>query len=92
MTSFTPREIVSELDRYIVSQGDAKRAQRQLASVGQSWNDGKVTHQYECVKKICHFTSRQEMLYARLGLPVMRYPYRYIDCCPVPERTPCPRC
>ena len=26
MTSFTPREIVSELDRYIVSQGDAKRA------------------------------------------------------------------
>ena len=26
MTSFTPREIVSELDRYIVGQGDAKRA------------------------------------------------------------------
>src|SRR5277367_2731192 len=25
-TSFTPREIVSELDRYIVGQGDAKRA------------------------------------------------------------------
>ncbi len=26
MTSFTPREIVSELDRYIIGQGDAKRA------------------------------------------------------------------
>ncbi len=26
MTSFTPREIVSELDRYIVGQDDAKRA------------------------------------------------------------------
>ena len=26
MTSFTPREIVSELDRYIVGQQDAKRA------------------------------------------------------------------
>ena len=26
MSSFTPREIVSELDRYIVGQGDAKRA------------------------------------------------------------------
>ena len=26
MNSFTPREIVSELDRYIVGQGDAKRA------------------------------------------------------------------
>ncbi len=26
MTSFTPREIVSELDRFIVGQGDAKRA------------------------------------------------------------------
>ena len=25
-TSFTPREIVSELDRYIVGQKDAKRA------------------------------------------------------------------
>src|SRR5580693_6130633 len=26
MSSFTPREIVSELDRFIVGQGDAKRA------------------------------------------------------------------
>jgi ATP-dependent HslUV protease ATP-binding subunit HslU len=26
MTSFSPREIVSELDRYIIGQGDAKRA------------------------------------------------------------------
>ena len=26
MTSFTPREIVSELDRFIVGQDDAKRA------------------------------------------------------------------
>jgi ATP-dependent HslUV protease ATP-binding subunit HslU len=26
MSSFTPREIVSELDRYIIGQGDAKRA------------------------------------------------------------------
>src|SRR5262249_49861841 len=26
MTNFSPREIVSELDRYIVGQGDAKRA------------------------------------------------------------------
>src|SRR5512136_2557323 len=26
MTEFSPREIVSELDRYIVGQGDAKRA------------------------------------------------------------------
>jgi ATP-dependent HslUV protease ATP-binding subunit HslU len=26
MTAFTPREIVSELDRYVVGQGDAKRA------------------------------------------------------------------
>ena len=26
MTSFTPREIVSELDRFIVGQNDAKRA------------------------------------------------------------------
>ena len=26
MTSFSPREIVSELDRYIVGQRDAKRA------------------------------------------------------------------
>ena len=26
MTSFSPREIVSELDRYIVGQSDAKRA------------------------------------------------------------------
>src|ERR1700754_1227600 len=26
MTDFSPREIVSELDRYIVAQGDAKRA------------------------------------------------------------------
>ena len=26
MTSFTPREIVSELDRYIIGQSDAKRA------------------------------------------------------------------
>ena len=26
MTSFSPREIVSELDRYIVGQQDAKRA------------------------------------------------------------------
>ncbi|NQU72568.1 MAG: HslU--HslV peptidase ATPase subunit, partial [Rhodospirillales bacterium] len=26
MTSFSPREIVSELDRYIVGQNDAKRA------------------------------------------------------------------
>ena len=26
MTEFSPREIVSELDRYIVGQGEAKRA------------------------------------------------------------------
>ena len=26
MTDFSPREIVSELDRYIVGQNDAKRA------------------------------------------------------------------
>ena len=26
MTAFTPRETVSELDRYIVGQADAKRA------------------------------------------------------------------
>ena len=26
MTTFTPREIVSELDRYIIGQKDAKRA------------------------------------------------------------------
>ena len=26
MTNFSPREIVSELDRYIVGQDDAKRA------------------------------------------------------------------
>ena len=26
MTSFSPREIVSELDRFIVGQNDAKRA------------------------------------------------------------------
>src|SRR6187455_1287675 len=26
MTTFSPREIVSELDRYIIGQGDAKRA------------------------------------------------------------------
>ena len=26
MTSFSPREIVSELDRFIIGQGDAKRA------------------------------------------------------------------
>jgi ATP-dependent HslUV protease ATP-binding subunit HslU len=26
MTNFSPREIVSELDRYIVGQNDAKRA------------------------------------------------------------------
>ena len=26
MTDFSPREIVSELDRFIVGQGDAKRA------------------------------------------------------------------
>ena len=26
MTSFSPREIVSELDRYIIGQNDAKRA------------------------------------------------------------------
>jgi len=26
MTDFSPREIVSELDRYIIGQGDAKRA------------------------------------------------------------------
>ncbi|HIC71815.1 MAG TPA: HslU--HslV peptidase ATPase subunit, partial [Alphaproteobacteria bacterium] len=26
MTAFTPREIVSELDRFIVGQSDAKRA------------------------------------------------------------------
>ena len=26
MTTFSPREIVSELDRYIVGQNDAKRA------------------------------------------------------------------
>ena len=26
MTAFTPREIVSELDRFIIGQNDAKRA------------------------------------------------------------------
>ena len=26
MTDFSPREIVSELDRFIIGQGDAKRA------------------------------------------------------------------
>lgn len=26
MTTFSPREIVSELDRYIIGQNDAKRA------------------------------------------------------------------
>ena len=26
MTDFTPREIVSELDRFIIGQGDAKKA------------------------------------------------------------------
>ena len=26
MTEFSPREIVSELDRFIIGQGDAKRA------------------------------------------------------------------
>ncbi len=33
MTNFSPREIVSELDRYIVGQNDAKRAVAVLAGV-----------------------------------------------------------
>src|SRR6478736_5207694 len=35
MTDFSPREIVSELDRYIVGQGDAKRAA--AIAVGNRW-------------------------------------------------------
>jgi ATP-dependent HslUV protease ATP-binding subunit HslU len=31
MTDFSPREIVSELDRFIVGQADAKRAAQPLA-------------------------------------------------------------
>ena len=31
MTNFSPREIVSELDRYIIGQKDAKRARRHCA-------------------------------------------------------------
>ena len=30
MTDFSPREIVSELDRFIIGQGNAKRADRYL--------------------------------------------------------------
>ena len=39
MTDLTPREIVSELDRFIIGQGDAKRAEtierRALAIAGE---------------------------------------------------------
>jgi len=32
MTDFSPREIVSELDRFIIGQNDAKRAVRHRAA------------------------------------------------------------
>ena len=44
MTNFSPREIVSELDRFIIGQKDAKRAvadrPAQTAGAGSSLEEG----------------------------------------------------
>ena len=50
MTGFTPREIVSELDRYIVGQNDAKRAVA-IALRNRSPRD----------RKLCMYTSRTSL-------------------------------
>ena len=53
MTSFSPREIVSELDRYIVGQDDAKRAV--AIALRNRWRRQQLRP--NCAKRCCRRTS-----------------------------------
>ena len=50
---FTPREIVSELDRFIVGQGDAKRAV--AIALRNRWRRQQLRP--NCARKCCRRTS-----------------------------------
>ena len=49
MTDFSPREIVSELDRFIVGQGDAKRAV--AIALRNRWR--RLQLDESCAKRCC---------------------------------------
>ena len=49
MTDFSPREIVSELDRFIVGQADAKRAVS--IALRNRWRRLQLTDR--CARKYC---------------------------------------
>ncbi|MGY3405572.1 ATP-dependent protease HslVU (ClpYQ) ATPase subunit [Bradyrhizobium sp. GM5.1] len=54
MTDFSPREIVSELDRFIVGQADAKRAVS--IALRNRWRGGSSS-KAPCAKRCCRRTS-----------------------------------
>ena len=49
MTNFSPREIVSELDRYIIGQKDAKRAV--AIALRNRWR--RLQLEGKCAKRCC---------------------------------------
>ena len=53
MTDFSPREIVSELDRFIVGQADAKRAV--AIALRNRWRRLQLAGR--CAKRCCRRTS-----------------------------------
>ena len=54
MTDFSPREIVSELDRFIVGQADAKRAVS--IALRNRWRRLQLDR-LACARKCCRKTS-----------------------------------
>ena len=53
MTDFSPREIVSELDRFIIGQNDAKRAV--AIALRNRWR--RLQLDERCARKCCRRTS-----------------------------------
>ena len=49
MTDFSPREIVSELDRFIIGQGDAKRAVAIAAGIDIYTNSNLTVEELPCL-------------------------------------------
>ena len=96
MTSLTPREIVSELDRFIIGQRDAKRAV--AVALRNRWRrqrlPAELREQFIAVlghdlrNPLFAITAGAELLTQRLQDDQQRGPVRVIECVLVFEQAP----